>query len=228
MDIRDNFLKIQDQIHNTCTQCQRNVDDVNLVAVSKTVDVPVIREAIKAGVQIIGENRIQDAESKHQQISDDLKWHFIGHLQTNKVKKALQIFDVIEAVDSVHLAFEIDKQAQLLDRKIDIFIQVNTSGEESKFGIHPKELESFVTQIRHLNNIHIAGLMTIGAFLSDVEQVRPGFKKLFDLREQINRLEIIEPIKYLSMGMTNDFPIAIQEGATHVRIGRALFGERKY
>ncbi len=228
MDIRDNFLRIQDQIQNTCTQCQRNVDDVNLVAVTKTVDVPVIREAIKAGVQIIGENRIQDAESKHQQISDDLKWHFIGHLQTNKVKKALQIFDVIEAVDSVHLAVEIDKQAQLLDRKVDIFIQVNTSGEESKFGIHPKELESFVTQIRHLNNIHISGLMTIGAFLSNVEQVRPGFKKLFDLREQINQLEIIEPIKYLSMGMTNDFPIAIQEGATHVRIGRALFGERKY
>jgi len=226
MDIKNNFFNIQQRIKAACARCGRNTSDVKTVVVTKTVQVPAIQEVIEAGATIIGENRIQDAWSKYEQIGPQVSWHLIGHLQTNKVKKAVQIFDVIESVDSLHLAEEIDKRAKEAGKLMDIFVQVNTSGEKSKFGLHPEDVESIVNQITLLKNIRITGLMTIGAFLPDPEKVRPCFRQLYTLREDINNKNKTLNIAHLSMGMTNDFEVAIEEGATLIRTGRAVFGER--
>jgi len=226
MNIKHNFLNIQNRIENACTRSGRNSSDVKIVVVTKTVQVPEICTVTKAGATIIGENRVQEAWSKYEQIGSRVYWHLVGHLQTNKVKKAAQFFDVIESVDSLHLAEEIDKRAKEAGRVIDLFVQVNTSGENSKFGMHPDDAENFITRLTHLKNIRVTGLMTIGAFLPDPEQVRPCFQKLKKLRNKINNKLITQNLTHLSMGMTNDFEVAIEEGATLIRIGRAVFGER--
>ncbi len=226
MDIKNNYNFIQQKIKATCAQSGRNFNDVKTVVVTKTVQIPAIQEVIKAGAAIIGENRVQDAWPKHEQIGSRVPWHLIGHLQTNKVKRAVQIFDVIESVDSFHLAKEIDKRAKEAGKIINIFVQVNTSGETSKFGLPPADVESFITRLTTFENIRITGLMTIGAFLPDPEKVRPCFRQLYDLRQELNNKKITENIYHLSMGMTNDFQVAIEEGSTLVRIGRAIFGER--
>ncbi len=226
MDIKNNFYHIQQRIKETCVRSGRKTSDVKTVVVTKTVQVPAIQEVIEAGATIIGENRVQDAWSKYEQIESRVSWHLVGHLQTNKVKKAVQIFDVIESVDSLHLAEEIDRRAKEAGKIIDIFVQVNTSGEKSKFGLQPGDVENFITQLTRLENILITGLMTIGAFLPDPEKVRPCFRQLFALRHELNNKKITQNLTQLSMGMTNDFEVAIEEGATLIRIGRAVFGER--
>ena len=226
MDIRKNYLAVCREIEKACSNSNRDPAEVSLVAVTKTFPAETVAAAIDAGIRIVGENRLQEAREKFDQIGNRVNWHFIGHLQTNKVKTAVRIFDVIESVDSIHLAREIDKQAQLLERQVNIFIQVNTSGEVSKFGIHPDNVSETITQIIDLQHINIMGLMTIAAFLPDAEQVRPSFTLLRDLRDRINQETGLNSLPYLSMGMSNDFQTAIEEGSTHVRLGRALFGER--
>ncbi|MBN2410250.1 YggS family pyridoxal phosphate-dependent enzyme [candidate division KSB1 bacterium] len=226
MDIKNNYYLIQQRIKETCARSGRNSGDVKTVVVTKTVQIPAIQEVIKAGATIIGENRIQDAWQKYEQIGSRVSWHLIGHLQTNKVKRAVQIFNVIESVDSLHLAEEINKRAKEAGKTIDIFVQVNTSGETSKFGLHPDDVESFITRLEALENIRITGLMTIGAFLPDPEKVRPCFRMLYNLRQELLDKKITKNLYHLSMGMTNDFEVAIEEGATLIRIGRAVFGER--
>jgi len=226
MNIKHNFLNIQKRIENACARSGRNSSDVKIVVVTKTVQVPEVCDVIEAGATIIGENRVQEAWSKYEQIGSRVSWHLVGHLQTNKVKKAVQFFDVIESVDSLHLAEELDKRAKEAGRVIDLFVQVNTSGENSKFGLHPDDAENFIASLTPLKNIRVTGLMTIGAFLPDPEQVRPCFQKLCKLRNKINNKLITQNLTHLSMGMTNDFEVAIEEGATLIRIGRAIFGER--
>ncbi|HPG41668.1 MAG TPA: YggS family pyridoxal phosphate-dependent enzyme [bacterium] len=226
MSIKTNLQTIRHNIEQACVRSGRNVNDVKIVAVSKTVAVPQIREAIAAGIDTIGENRVPDALLKHQEIGNTVAWHLIGHLQTNKVKKALQIFNVIESVDSLHLAEEIDRRAQELNKIIDIFVQVNTSGEAGKTGFPPEQVEAVIPKLAELTHVRITGLMTIGALVDDPELARPEFCYLRNLRALLNEKYHIDTLQHLSMGMTNDYHIAIEEGATCVRIGRALFGER--
>ena len=227
MTIKENLLQIQEKISAACARVGRSEQDVSIVAVSKTVTAEQIREAIEADINIIGENRVQEAWAKVQQVGRIAKWHMVGHLQTNKVKQALKIFDVIESVDSLHLAQEISKRASAEDRTVEILVEVNTSGEESKFGTSPDTAVDLVAQIAELDRLRVSGLMTIGAFLPDPEKVRPCFVTLRKLADEINAQNIPNvKMCHLSMGMTNDYEVAIEEGATLVRIGRAIFGER--
>jgi pyridoxal phosphate enzyme (YggS family) len=186
MSIKSNIERLNERIIATCNRAGRNPEDVDIVAVAKTVDAAHIREAIAAGIKIIGENKAQEAWRKYREITEPVRWHFIGHLQTNKVKRVTEFADVIESVDSRRLAEEINHRAASQNKIIDIFVQVNTSGETSKFGIAPDSAFDFLHSLSDLKNIRIAGLMTIGAFLSDAEKVRPCFHKLRKLQDRYN------------------------------------------
>lgn len=215
--IVDNVQAITQRISKACDKCGRRRCDVSLVCVTKEAAVARMEEALEAGVTIFGENRVQDALAKHKVISDRASWHLIGHLQTNKAKDAVRIFDLIHSVDSLRLAQEIDKQAGKIGKVQDILIQVNTSGEASKFGIGPEEAAGLIRDAGLLKNISIKGLMTIAPEVEDPETVRPYFTALRELRDSIDRSW------QLSMGMSNDFEVAVEEGATLVRVGRAVF-----
>lgn len=198
-----------------------------LIAVTKKVDIPQVEEALQAGCTVFGENRVQEAYRKLQQLAGCGSWHLIGHLQSNKVKRAVSLFDLIHSVDSLTLAHEISRRAGEAGKQQDILLQVNTSGEDSKFGVTPQQLETLVRGVAPLPHLHVCGLMTIGAFLPDPESVRPCFKLLRSLRDDIIKMNLKGvSMKHLSMGMTNDYTVAIEEGATLVRVGRAIFGER--
>ncbi len=228
MAIEDNVRQVRARIAAACARAHRDPREVEIVAVSKTVDVERIRQAIAAGITIIGENRVQEAWPKVQAIGREVAWHMVGHLQTNKVKRALECFDLIQSVDSLHLAEEISRRAIACGRRVDIFVEVNTSGEASKFGVVPERAPQLVTRIAALPGVRVLGLMTVGAFLPDPELVRPCFVTLRQLKEEIDRLGLNEVhLKHLSMGMTDDFEVAVEEGATIVRIGRAIFGPRQ-
>ncbi|MBN1996551.1 YggS family pyridoxal phosphate-dependent enzyme [candidate division KSB1 bacterium] len=230
MKITERLTEIRSRIESACNRVGRNPKAVKIVAVSKTVSAEKIRQAVDAGIEIIGENKVQEARQKFFSCMDlNVAWHFIGHLQTNKVKHALEFADVIESVDSYHLAEAIDRRAGMSDREnVDVFVQVNTSGEQSKFGIEPGEARALIRQINDLPHVTVTGLMTIGLFTADAEQTRPCFRLLKELLEKINQERICSnQLEHLSMGMTNDFQVAVEEGATLVRIGRALFGERQ-
>ncbi len=227
MAIADNLRHIEDRIAAACARVGRDERNVSIVAVSKTVEATRIRAAVDAGISMIGENRVQEAWQKYQQLGKIASWHLVGHLQTNKVKLALEFVDVIEAIDSLHLAAEINRRAEGRQLPVEVFMEVNTSGEASKFGVAPEEAIDLAGQIAVLKNLKLTGLMTIGAFLPEPEMVRPCFTRLRRLQEQINAAGIDNVrLEHLSMGMSNDFEVAIEEGATLIRIGRALFGER--
>ena len=227
MSIGENVQFVRKKIAEACLRSGRDPEEVDLVAVTKTVDVEQINEAIEAGIRVVGENRVQEAWRKFQEVGKGVHWHIVGHLQTNKVKRVLQFADMIHSVDSVYLAREIQTQAEKLDRTVEILIQVNTSGEESKFGLEPEVTIGAIEEISAFSNLEIKGLMTIGAFLPNPEDVRPWFKLLRDLKGRVNEQEIAGvEIGALSMGMTNDYEVAIEEGSTMVRIGTAIFGER--
>jgi len=219
-DIGANVEAVRERIAGACQRAGRSPDGITIVAVTKTVEPLAIATALKMGIRHFGENRVQEAEEKIRQLSG-LKprpsWHMVGHLQTNKVKVAVEIFDIIHSVDSVRLAEAISRRTQ---KTLPVFLEVNVSGEASKSGFPMAEVEPALEVISHLPKIEIKGLMTIAPMVTDAEQVRPIFKKLRSLRDSF-RLE------HLSMGMTDDFEVAIEEGATLVRIGRAIFGERK-
>ena len=227
MSIRENVQFARNKIAEACRRSGRKSEEIELVAITKTVDVEQINEAIEAGIRVVGENRVQEAWRKFQEVGEKAHWHMVGHLQTNKVKRVLQFADMIHSVDSVYLAREIQTQAKKLDRTIEILIQVNTSGEESKFGLEPEATIGAIEEVSTLPNLKIKGLMTIGAFLPNPEDVRPCFKLLHDLKDRVNERGITSvEIGTLSMGMTNDYEIAIEEGSTMVRVGTAIFGER--
>lgn len=200
---------------------------VKLVAAAKTRSPEEILQAANAGIQIIGENYVQEALVAFSVVGHRVKWHFIGHLQRNKVKKAVEIFDMIETVDSLEIAREIDKRCAQRNKAMPVLIEINSGREAQKFGLLPEEAEDFIKDTAQLKNLRIQGLMTMGPFSGDPEDARPYFietKKLFD---QMRSLEIqgIE-MKYLSMGMTNSYKIALEEGANIVRIGTKIFGSR--
>lgn len=227
MTIAKNIERVRLEIAAACERSNRKSADVQVVAVSKTVAVPKIIEAIAAGVTIIGENRVQEAVEKSRSIHEPVSWHLIGHLQTNKVRRALEFAAVIETLDSLRLAAAIQQQAELLDRTIDVFVQVNTSGEETKFGLAPDQVGEFIGRLTAFDRVRVIGLMTIAQLVGDAEKARPSFQLLRKLRDSINSQRGNKSqIPFLSMGMTNDYTVAVEEGATHVRIGRAIFGER--
>ena len=202
---------------------------VQLVAAAKTRTVDEVRQAIDAGIRIIGENYVQEAQAVYDAIGPSVRYHFIGHLQRNKVKHAVQIFDVIETVDSVRLAEEIDKRCEPLGKTMHVLIEVNSGREPQKFGVVPEEVEGLIRTIAPLNHVKIMGLMMMGPYTGDPEEARPYFietKKVFDHIQSlaIPRVEMA----LLSMGMTNSYRVAIEEGANIVRIGTKIFGTRNY
>ncbi|MFW6131345.1 MAG: YggS family pyridoxal phosphate-dependent enzyme [Candidatus Aminicenantaceae bacterium] len=202
-------------------------EGVELVGAAKKKTPEQIMKAVEAGVKIIGENYVQEAEEAFNKIGKTVKWHFIGHLQKNKVKKAVEIFDMIETVDSKHLALEIDKRCRNMGKVIPVLIEVNSGREKQKFGVLPEKVEDLIDETAGLKNIKIQGLMTMGPFTGDPENARPYFietRKIFEKMKSTN-IPGVE-MKYLSMGMTNSYKIAIEEGANIVRVGTKIFGPR--
>jgi pyridoxal phosphate enzyme (YggS family) len=203
-------------------------DGVRLVAAAKARTPEEVHEAVAAGVRIVGENYVQEAAKAFELIGHEVKWHFIGHLQKNKVKKAVEIFDMIETVDSVDLAEEIDKRCRAIDKVMPVLIEINSGEEPQKFGVLPEEAVHLAEEAAKLPNIKVMGLMTMGPFSGDPEDARPYFIKTRKLFEEIAAANLAGvEMKYLSMGMTNSYRVAIEEGANMVRIGTKIFGERR-
>jgi len=227
--VKERLQRIKDRIADAARACDRNPADVRLVAVSKTVDADRVARAIEAGADILGENYIQEAREKFNTLYDrPAAWHFIGHLQSNKAKYAVRMFDLIHSVDSLKLAKALDKEAAKNDKVQDILIQVNISQEETKSGIDAAEAVELVAGIGILKNVRVKGLMTMPPFFDQPEKARPYFRQLARLRDHIAQAGIPGiAMGELSMGMTGDFEVAIAEGATLVRIGTAIFGARQ-
>ena len=227
--MKERLEQIKQKIAAAAQDCDRNAADVRLVAVSKTMDAQRVAQAIDAGTEILGENYIQEARDKFNALYDrPVQWHFIGHLQSNKAKYAVRMFDLIHSVDSLKLAGVLDKEARKRDKVQDILIQVNISREETKSGIDATEAIELVRQVGQMENIQVKGLMTMPPFFDDPERARPFFRELARLRDRIAAAGIPGvQMTELSMGMTGDFEAAIAEGATLVRIGTAIFGARQ-
>ena len=225
--IENNIEVIQFRINQAAQRSGRTLDQIQLVAIGKNHPVSCIQAAIDSGLTDLGENRVQEAKSKKQLINSKVRWHLVGHLQTNKAKAALDIFDLIHSVDRVRLMNRIQELAKLSNRKVQVLIQVNTSAEPSKFGIMPEKIRPFFDQVASLDRVTICGLMTIARFSTDPETCRPYFRQLRALMAQVSEQNYPNfQAKYLSMGMSNDFEVAIEEGANLVRIGTSIFGNR--
>lgn len=223
--IKNNLEIINEKIKKAALKVNRNPQEIKLVAVTKIATIEQIKEAISAGVEIIGENKIQEAKEKYQILTADIEWHLVGHLQTNKVKYAIEIFDLIHSVDSIKLAKEIDRRSLQFGMITNVLVEVNVSGEETKYGIKPEEVKPFLKEISEFSRIKVRGLMTIAPIAKDKEKVRPYFRKLSELSKEIKSKNIKNvEMDYLSMGMSEDFEVAIEEGANMVRIGRGIFG----
>jgi pyridoxal phosphate enzyme (YggS family) len=223
--ISKNLMELHGRIAEACGRYDRDTDDITIVAVTKTHPPAIIKTAVAAGIHNIGESKIQEAEPKILEVGQIARFHMVGHLQTNKVKKAVQLFDVIQSVDSLRLAEEISRRAAEIERTVECLIEVNCSGETQKYGIGPKECLQLAKKIKGLNNIELAGLMTVGPNVDDEQQIRDAFRLCYDLYKRTQDV-VGDQLDTLSMGMTYDFPLAIAEGATMIRIGTALFGER--
>jgi len=221
---QERLLRVQDRIRAATARAGRDAASVTLVAVSKTVPVDVIRQALAAGVTILGENRVQEARDKIASLPGQARWHLVGHLQTNKAKLAVQLFEMIHSLDSLKLAEALDRQGQQAGTAVRCLVEVNLGGEESKSGTTEEGVRPLLEAAGRLSHLRIEGLMTIPPFLPDPEQVRPFFRRLRDLRDRLAGEGFCLP--ELSMGMTHDFEVAIEEGATMVRIGTAIFGPR--
>lgn len=230
-DICSRVETIQKRIEEAAKRGGRDPEEISLVAAVKGVDSDQVKGALTCGISLLGENRVQEAERRRRELgqtfpSVPLQWHMIGHLQRNKVKRAVEIFDMIQSVDTLPLAREVSQRALSRGRRMDVLVEVNTSGEETKFGIPPdlESVENFVERIGDLKGIRFLGLMTLGPYFENSEDARPAFRRLRFLREQLQKKGYKVPL--LSMGMTHDFEVAIEEGSTMVRIGTGLFGKR--
>jgi len=239
--IRDNVLGVRKRIAAACLKAKRDPAAVKLICVTKNRGVEEIREALLGGVTEFGENRVQEVRNKYAAVSGErlavgahrtplaeyhssIQLHMLGHLQTNKAKEAVKIFDLIQSVDSLRLAEEIDKQAAKINKIQDVLIEVKTSPEATKFGLMPDEVFDFLKAAQQLKNIAIKGLMTIAPVVDNPENARPYFRRLRELKDRINELRAMSyELRSLSMGMTDDFEVAIEEGSDMVRIGRAVF-----
>lgn len=214
--IEENLLKTRGQINSACAKYGRDLESVSILAATKDQPVERIREAISLGVNFCGENYLQDAEKKISEIGSLVEWHFIGHMQSNKAKRAVELFDCIQSVDSAKLARKISDAAE---NPFPIFIEVNIGGEKSKFGVFPEKLAPLHQEISQLPNLKIRGLFCMAPFVAP-EQTRPFFQKMAQLAKQLS-------LKELSMGTSNDFAVAVEEGSTMIRLGTAIFGERE-
>ncbi len=228
-EIRKNIQAIRERIAAAASRSGRQASDIRLMAVTKTVEESRVRRALEAGIDLCGENYIQESRTKVETIGHPPQWHMIGHLQTNKAKYAVRLFDMVESVDRLELAVELDRRARTSGRVLPVLIEVNSGGELTKSGIALEETLALIRKIALLENLAIQGLMTMPPWFDNPEDARTYFAALRTLRdriaaEQIDRVSMAE----LSMGMTDDYEVAIEEGATIVRIGRGIFGERKY
>lgn len=227
--VAENYREVDRRVGEACIRSGRNRKEVTLIAVSKTKPVELIREAMDAGADVFGENKVQELCDKYEQLPKTLHWHLIGHLQRNKVKYIVDKVDLIHSVDSMRLAEEISKEAEKKQTDVKVLIEVNVAQEESKFGVSVDETEELVREIAKLPRIHVLGLMTIAPNVSDPEENRPVFRTLKKLAVDI-KMKNIDNVRMdvLSMGMTGDYQVAIEEGATMVRVGTGIFGERNY
>lgn len=227
--IRQNLYEVRTNIENVCKKAKRDTDEVTLIAVSKTKPVEMLQEAYAEGCRDFGENKVQELVDKYEVMPKDIKWHMIGHLQRNKVKYIVDKVYMIHSVDSLRLAEEISKEACKKNVTVSVLIEVNVAGEETKFGVMPSELEELARQIAVLPGIAVKGLMTIAPFVDDPEDNRRYFASLKQLSVDITKKNIDNiTMNVLSMGMTGDYTVAIEEGASFVRIGTGIFGERQY
>lgn len=222
--VRDNWLRVQERIDRACRRSGRSPEDVTVVAVTKYLDVDEMRQLLELGFEHVGENRAQAAVKKWEQLGERGTWHFIGHLQTNKVKDVLGRFHYIHSLDRLSLAQELDKRAAKAGEPVTCFLQVNVSGEATKSGVPPDEVKRFVEAIGKLQYIRVVGLMTMAPKTDDPETTRPIFRRLRELRDEVQAMGIPNvPAKHLSMGMSGDFEVAVEEGATFVRLGQILY-----
>ncbi|HEV8592753.1 MAG TPA: YggS family pyridoxal phosphate-dependent enzyme [Pyrinomonadaceae bacterium] len=229
--LNTSLTAVRTRIEDVCVRSDRQLSDVKLVAVSKTSPASVLREALDAGVAIFGENKVQEAEGKIAEIGRDAaEWHLIGHLQSNKARKAVQLFDVIHSVDSVELATRLERICIEEDRdSLSIFVQVDLAGEETKSGIPEADLPKLVEYLRTCERLKFDGLMILPPFLDDADQMRPYFRRIRSIRDELLASGAFANAKgELSMGMSGDYEAAIEEGSTIVRVGTAIFGEREY
>ncbi len=225
--VAENLIKIRSRIELACRKSNRNFNEVTITAVTKTFSSELANEAVEAGIFDLGENYVQEFVHKKKELNDDrIRWHFIGHLQTNKVKFVAGHVEMIQSVDSVRLAKEISDFCLNTGIKQNILMEVNTSEEAAKFGIKPGETQVVAEEIMRLPGLNLIGLMTIGRFSEDAEESRYEFRMLKEIKSDLEQKGI--PLKHLSMGMSNDFDVAIEEGSTIIRLGTAIFGNRDY
>ena len=225
--IKENLEEVREKIRQACQRSGRREEDVTLISVSKTKPVELLREAYEAGSRDFGENRVQEIMEKYGQMPEDVRWHMIGHLQKNKVRQVIDKAVLIHSVDTVELAEQIEKDAAKRDLTVDILLEVNVAEEESKFGFRTEEVEAAVMKIKEFPHVHIKGLMTIAPFVSNSEDNREVFKKLYQLYVDIRSKNIDNVnMSVLSMGMTGDYEVAVEEGATMIRVGTGIFGAR--
>ncbi len=227
--MKDRIRSVLEQVERSAERCGRDPREIRIVAVSKTHPPQLIREAYEAGLRVFGENRVQEAEAKITELRDlDLEWHLVGHLQTNKVKKAVQLFDWIHSIDSPKRIAELERESAKTDRIVEVLLQLNISGEETKSGGREEDLEALIAALRDAPRVRCRGLMTIPPFEEDPERTRPYFRRLREIGERYREHWLAPGVKLeLSMGMSHDFAVAIEEGATLVRIGTAIFGSRE-
>ena len=227
--LKEKLYQVQENMKEACRRLGRAESDVTLIAVSKTKPLPMLEEVYSLGIRDFGENKVQELVDKAEQLPDDIRWHMIGHLQRNKVKYIVDKVYMIHSVDSLRLAEEISKEAVKRGITVNILIEVNVAGEESKFGVTPEDTPGLVQEISHLPGILVRGLMTIAPFVENAEDNRIFFSALKKLYVDITNKNIDNVrMDYLSMGMTGDYEVAIEEGASFVRVGTGIFGERSY
>ena len=227
--LKENLADVEAKIVKACENSGRQRDDVTLIAVSKTKPVETLKDAYDLGVRVFGENKVQELTDKYEALPKDIQWHMIGHLQRNKVKYIIDKVALIHSVDSIRLAETIEKEAAKHNITANILIEVNVAKEESKFGLMPEELDEFIDKIKDFNHIQVKGLMTIAPFVENPETNREIFRSLRKLSVDINNKNVDNVnVSILSMGMTNDYTVAVEEGATMVRVGTGIFGARNY
>ena len=228
-EIRERIEQVKYNIKTAAKKSGRKPEEVTLIAVTKTVEVPTILQALDCGITAVGENRVQELCRKRQEIDREICWHLIGHLQTNKIRQVLPCTDLIHSVDSIHLLEALEKEGEMQNRTVQFLLQVNVSGETSKFGISPDEVERFVEIAAGKKRIQLCGLMTVPPPVSNPEENKPYFSKLKHLALDIEQKKYDNiSMDILSMGMSGDYVAAIEEGATHVRVGTSIFGQRIY
>ena len=225
MDLAANLETIRQRIRTACERAGRNPDSVTMLAVTKMQPPEVVQAAAKLGLILFGENKVQEAKAKMPLCPGNLRWHMIGHLQSNKCRDAVELFKMIQSVDSLSLAQEINKRAEQAARTLPVLLEVNVAGEASKFGYRPEQLLAELKELNALPRIEIHGLMTVPPWSAEAEKARPHFRRLREIKAQCGQI-LGAPLPDLSMGMSGDFEIAIEEGATMVRIGTELFGPR--